>query len=123
MVSSTDFRIFMYQVLKIAILDTAISQYIKELRKQECILVGCVPSAAVAVRGGLPGRCLPGGCLPGEFLPGDVCPGGVCLGGLSASGSAQGGDASPGGVDTPPREQNHRQVKKTLPFHNYCYGR
>ena len=74
-VSSTDFRIFMYQVLKIAILDTTISQYIKELRKHECILVGCIPSAAVAVRGGLPGGCLPGRCLPGECLPGGVCPG------------------------------------------------
>ena len=39
--------------------------------KQDCIPVGCVPSAAVAVScGGLPGRCLPRGvsaqegCLP-----------------------------------------------------------
>ena len=51
-------------------------------RKQECIPVGCVPSAAVAVsrevvsaggRGVCLGGCLPRGCLPG----GGVCPGGV----------------------------------------------
>ena len=40
--------------------------------QQECIPVGCVPSAAVAIGGG---GCLPGGCLPGGCLPG----GGGCL--------------------------------------------
>ena len=49
--------------------------------KQECIPVGCVPSAEVAVSGrGCLTRvvCLPwGGCV----CPGCVCPGGcVCLG-------------------------------------------
>ena len=40
--------------------------------KQECIPVGCVPSAAVAVGGGA-------GCLPGGVCPGDVSAwGGVC---------------------------------------------
>ena len=45
--------------------------------KQECIPVGCAPSAAVAVLGGvcLGGVC-PGGCLP--LVPSGVCPGG-CL--------------------------------------------
>ena len=41
---------------------------------QECIPVGCVPSAAVAVGGGLSGGCLPedvcpGVCLPRGYLP------------------------------------------------------
>ena len=51
---------------------------------QECILVGCVPSAAavavsvggVSARGWLPG----GGCLGGCLPKGSVCLGGVCLG-------------------------------------------
>ena len=43
---------------------------------QECIPVGCIPSAAVAVFF-WGGGCLPRGCLPGGGLPG----GGVCLGG------------------------------------------
>ena len=40
--------------------------YEKLKKKQECIPVGCVPSAAVAVSGW--GECLPrgGGCLPRE---------------------------------------------------------
>ena len=61
--------------------------------QQECILVGCVPSAAVAGGGGVPsgvsaqGGVSPEGCLSGEYLPGggDCLPG--CLpggGGLSA---------------------------------------
>ena len=54
----------------------------KKFSKQECIPVGCVTSAAVAI---CPGGCLPKymlGCLPGGFLPqcmvGYVCPWG-CL--------------------------------------------
>ena len=48
-------------------------------KKQECIPVGCVPPAEMAVSGG-------GGCLPkGGYLPSEsgVCPEGgvVCLGG------------------------------------------
>ena len=52
--------------------------------KEECIPVGCVPSAAVAVggRGGETGVCL-GGCLPrGVVSAGEGCPlggGGSCL--------------------------------------------
>ena len=40
----------------------AIESEIKNVKKQECIPVGCVPSAAVAV-------CLGGGCLPGGVYP------------------------------------------------------
>ena len=43
--------------------------------EQECISVGCVPSAAVVISWGW--GCLPRGCLSGR----GVCPGGVCLGG------------------------------------------
>ena len=57
--------------------------------KQECISVGCIPSAAMAFGGGVVGRVCPGGgCLPGGDVGlggvcsgGDVCPDGVCLGG------------------------------------------
>ena len=46
--------------------------------KQECIPVGCLPSAAVAVLGG----CLPRSvCLRLSAQRG-VCPGGACLGGV-----------------------------------------
>ena len=43
----------------------------KFLTEQECIRVGCVPSAAVAVGGGgsLGGVCPEGGCLPGWVFP------------------------------------------------------
>ena len=56
--------------------------------RQECIPVGCVPSAAVAVCWG--GQCLPtrgvwpGGCLPRRGLSAQ---GGVCPGGVSARGN------------------------------------
>ena len=63
--------------------------------KQECIPVGCIPSAAVVVlwRGGVclrgvcPGEvsaqwgCLPGGCLPGGGVGLGVSVWGVCPGG------------------------------------------
>ena len=62
--------------------------------KQECIPLGCVPSAVVAVSGergvsAQVGGVCPGGCLPmgrvsawgvsdqGGYLPGAVCPGWV----------------------------------------------
>ena len=83
------------------------------INKQECIPVGYVPSAAVAVwRGGwcLPGsvcpdgRCLSRGCLPGGCLPRGCLPGGVCL----WWGCLPRGVCLP---DTPPPcEQNNRQV-------------
>ena len=38
----------------------------KPMSNQECIPVGCVPPASVAVRGG---GCLPGGCLPRGYIP------------------------------------------------------
>ena len=53
-----------------------------------------------------------GGCLP----RGNVCPGGMFAkdGGLAARGCV---------ADTPPpREQNDRQVYKTLPCHNFIAG-
>ena len=82
--------------------------------RQECIPVGCVPSAAVAVcweggicpRGVCPGGgvCLPRGwCLPGRGVSaqgeGCVCPGG----GMSAQGvvSAGEGGCLPRGVYLP----------------------
>ena len=50
--------------------------------EQECIPVGCVPSAAVVVSGGgvsakggyLPGGVSLGGCLPRGVSAGGVCP-------------------------------------------------
>ena len=106
--------------------------------QQECIPVGCVPPAAVAVGGGgvppswgislrgvgVPpsqrGVSLPGGCL----LPGGVLPAGECLlpGGLPArvggvlpsrGGLPARGVSLPGGVSLmgdPPCEQNDKQV-------------
>ena len=55
--------------------------------KQECIPVGCVPSAAVAVSGG--GVVCLGGCLPGGVYPRGVSAkeggrGGLPSGGVSA---------------------------------------
>ena len=97
--------------------------------QQECITVGRVPSAAVAVCQGVSawGGCLPGGCVPG----------GVCLGGVFPRGclhmeclarrmSAWGGSAPEVsalgcllGVSAP-REQNDRQTGvKTLPCRNF----
>ena len=50
------------------------SLIVQNNQTQECIPVGCIPPASVAVSGGW-------GCLPGDVSPGGVCPGGVCLGG------------------------------------------
>ena len=76
---------------------------------QECIPVGCgrcVPSAVVAMSipacTGLGGVCIP--ACTGQ--------GGVCLGGVSARGgvSAHGGVSQHALGQTPPCEQNDRQV-------------
>ena len=70
------------------------SRQTTNIKKQECIPVGCVPSTAVAVSG-VGGVCLEGSCLPrvgvcpkGWSLPrGGVCPKGWSLPrGLSAGG-------------------------------------
>ena len=52
-------------------------------KKQECIPVGCVPSSAMAVWGGV----CPSGCLPG----GGVCSGKVCQGVFALRGVCPGG--------------------------------
>ena len=77
---------------------------------QECIPVGCVPSAAVAVswREG----CLPGGGVvcPGGVSAQGVCPGWGCLAGVV---SAWEGGMSAWGVSARhplPCGQNDRQV-------------
>ena len=66
------------------------------LLQQQCIPVGCVPSAAVAVCWG----------------EGGVCPGGVCLGQVVSSRVGVG--VCPGGCvcQTPPHEQNDRHLRK-----------
>ena len=60
-------------------------------KKQECIPVGCVPSAAVAV-------CRR--CLRGEVSAGGVCPEGVSAqrGCLPRGGVCPAGGVCPGGV-------------------------
>ena len=70
--------------------------------QQECIPVGCVPSAAVAVCSGggvsAQGDVFPGGCLPRRGVSaqeGGLPSGGVCPGGA---------------VCQTPREQNHRHL-------------
>ena len=69
--------------------------------QQECIPVGCVPSAAVAVcRGGawsLSGGCLPGGVCPGAGVSarGRGCLTGGCLPGHIIINLRTIGDANP----------------------------
>ena len=58
-------------------LHTSIYCHLYFYNEQECIPVGCVPSAA----GRLGGRVSVGGCPPGGVCPGGCLPGGVCLGG------------------------------------------
>ena len=98
----------------------------KNYKKQECIPVGCVPSAAVAIcwgvclpmGGSLPGGVCPRGVCPergvsvqGDVRPGGVCPWGVCPGGCLPKGvSFQRGECL--------RTEWHMPVK-TLPWRNY----
>ena len=77
---------------------------VKSEKKQECIPVGCVPSAAVAVCWG--GVCLGGGVCPGVSAQGGVCPGGCLHRGVSAQGVCIPACTGP---DTP-CGQNDRQV-------------
>ena len=58
---------------------------VSTLHKQECISVGCIPSAAVAAGGGV--GCISactgqGGCIPACTRWGVSAQGSVCLGGL-----------------------------------------
>ena len=87
------------------------SEYVKYILTQECIPVGCVPSAAVAVcwGGGVSGW----GCLVGSVrqwvsawgvsgkrnvLRNGVCPGGSAQGGVCAGGCLPGGGVCPRGM-------------------------
>ena len=69
--------------------------------KQECIPVGCVPSASVAILGGGEG-CLSGGCLPRGVRPGSVYPGWCLPRGLSVQGDVCPRGCLSRGVSTPP---------------------
>ena len=70
--------------------------HFSNIYKQECIPVGCLPSAAVGVCwGGV--VCLGGVCLGGSGCPGDVCPRG-CLPGGCLPGGVCPGDCLPEGV-------------------------
>ena len=70
-------------------------------QEQECILVGCVLSAAAAVS---QGRGHSQGCFPrgGGLLPGGVLCGGVLPGGCGIPSYTE--------ADTPPHAQNYTQV-------------
>ena len=72
-----------------------IQKIIKTISQQECIPVGCVPSAAVTVSGR--GGSAQGGCLPKM----GVCPGGVCQ------------------THSPPPVDRMTDRCKTLPCRNY----
>ena len=96
----------------------------KSILKQECIPVGCVPPASVAVseRGVCPGgsawqgvsSCQGGVCLPGGvYLPGGDCPGGLCQGGVCPG---------RGVCHTPPvnRMTDRRVIKHYLPATSFA---
>ena len=51
-----------------------------KINKQECIPVGCIPSAAVAISGEGEGVSARRGVYPWGVSAGGVCPGRVCLG-------------------------------------------
>ena len=89
----------------------------KKKFKQECIPVGCVPSAAVAVlrEGGVcPGGVVyPGGVIRG-CLPRWVCQGGVCLEACLLG---------VGGCTPPPPMNRITDMCKKLPFRNFVCGR
>ena len=100
---------------------------------QECIPVGCVPSAELAVSGGGGGgeeRVFAGWCLSRRGVSawgGVICLGGVCLGGVHPVQTQR---------QTPHQTQRETLPRlrgihphcgqtpvKTLPFRNYCCGR
>ena len=64
----------------------------QKINKQECIPVGCIPSAAVVILEGGGGDVCLGKCLPrGMSAQGGVCPGGVSAGGCPSRGVFIGG--------------------------------
>ena len=74
------------------------TKFHKKQMKQECIPVGCVPSAAVAVSTSEGGYLVLGGYLvPGGFLPGGYLVLGVPAGGVPGPGRG----TCPGGVPVP----------------------
>ena len=91
--------------------------------EQECIPIGCVPSAAVAVSslGGVcSGGCLLKGLLGGSALGGllwEVCSGGVCSGGCLLLGVSARGVVSQYALrQTPPPPCGQTHVCKNITF-------
>ena len=96
--------------------------------EQECIPVGCVPSAAVVVcpRVGVStqrrewvGGCLPGVC-PAGVCPGGCLPGGQCL--LGGAVSTQGWGVWPGGVCQTPPVNRMTDACKNITLPQLSYG-
>ena len=69
----------------------------QKFSEQECIPVGCVPSAGVAICRGDGGVCLGGSAQGGGVCPGDVCPG-VCVCGECLAGGYVCRGGLPGGM-------------------------
>ena len=103
---------------------TLVSPLWKKIQ-QECIPVGCVPSAALAVwwGGGCPGGCVclpsggvwPEGCLPrGDCLPRGCLPRGV---------SAYGDGVCLGGIPPPLWTEFLTHVCESITFRNFVCGR
>ena len=102
---------------------TLVSPLWKKIQ-QECIPVGCVPSAALAVWWG--GGWCPGGCLPsGGVWPEGCLPRGDCLprGCLPRGVSAYGEGVCLGGTPRPLWTEFLTHICESITFRNFVCGR
>ena len=107
----------------------AVSEHVTEIVQQECIPVGCVPSAAVAVSPAMHAPCYAQPPLPCTPLlpctpPHHTCPPSSNMPSFATHAPPPLPRTTPSPCMPPPPVNRILDTPvKTLPFHNYCCGR